>query len=204
MNNAYTLRYMRHEDIAPVVEVDKLSFPLPWSSRSYLFEINDNNSAHMVVLEADAPPRRPTGLLSSMLRRFSGPQSAETIAGYGGFWLIDGEAHISTIAVHPDYRGKGLGEVLLAGMLARSVMLKAEYSVLEVRVSNTTAISLYRKYEYEIVGRRKNYYRDNNEDAFLMHLAPINDAYLVRFGERVASLKQHVAYNDLFTQQPVR
>jgi len=194
---------MRHEDIQQVVEVDKLSFPLPWSSRSYLFEINDNDSAHMVVLETDATPRKSNGLLG-VLRRLSGPLPTETIAGYGGFWLIDGEAHISTIAVHPGFRGRGLGEVLLAGMLARSMALKAEYSVLEVRVSNATAINLYRKYEFEVVGRRKGYYRDNNEDAFLMHLAPMDDAYCTRFAERVATLKKQVAYSDLFTAQPVR
>jgi ribosomal-protein-alanine N-acetyltransferase len=203
VNNAYILRYMRHEDIPQVVEVDKLSFPIPWSSRSYLFEINDNDSAHMVVIETEAAPRRANGLMG-MLRRLGGPVPIETVAGYGGFWLIDGEAHISTIAVHPDYRGRGFGEILLAGMLARSIALKAEYSVLEVRVSNTNAINLYRKYEFEIVGRRKNYYRDNNEDAFLMHLAPIDDAYRVRFAERVAKLQDRVAYQDLFTEQPVR
>ena len=203
MNNAYILRYMRHEDIPQVIEVDKLAFPIPWSSRSYLFEINDNDSAHMVVLETEAAPRKTNGLLD-VLRRLSGPVPAETIAGYGGFWLIDGEAHISTIAVHPDFRGKGLGEILLAGMLARSFALKAEYSVLEVRVSNTAAINLYRKYEFEIVGRRKGYYRDNNEDAFLMHLAPIDEAYCARFDERVATLRKRVAYTDLFTVQTVR
>lgn len=203
MNNTYILRYMRHEDIQQVVEVDKVSFPLPWSSRSYLFEINDNDNAHMVVIEAEAAPRKPNGLLG-VLRRLSGPIPTETIAGYGGFWLIDGEAHISTIAVHPDFRGKGLGEILLAGMLARSIALKSEYSVLEVRVSNTTAINLYRKYEFEVVGRRKGYYRDNNEDAFLMHLASIDDAYCARLEERIAKLRTRVAYTDLFTAQPVR
>src|SRR5258708_23431501 len=114
---------MRHEDIPQVIEVDKLAFPIPWSSRSYLFEINDNDSAHMVVLETEAAPRKTNGLLD-VLRRLSGPVPAETIAGYGGFWLIDGEAHISTIAVHPDFRGKWVCEILLAGNVGPSLFLK--------------------------------------------------------------------------------
>src|SRR5579871_913712 len=159
----YNLRYMGLDDISQVVEVDKLSFPLPWSARSYTFEISDNTSAHMIALEAISEPS-PNGGILGALKRLGKPPGNAKIAGYGGFWFITGEAHISTIAVHPDYRGRGLGELLLAGMLLRSVDLKAEYCVLEVRVSNAPAISLYRKYEFEIVGRRKRYYRDNNED----------------------------------------
>ncbi len=183
----YNLRYMGLDDIAQVVEVDKLSFPLPWSSRSYTFEISDNASAHMIALDA-----------------ISESSQNARIAGYGGFWFITGEAHISTIAVHPDYRGRGLGELLLAGMLSRSIDLKAEYCVLEVRVSNEPAIGLYRKYEFEVVGRRKRYYRDNNEDAFLMHLAPLDEAYQERLADRVEKLKARVNYSDLLTKQPIR
>jgi ribosomal-protein-alanine N-acetyltransferase len=174
---------------------------MPWAARSYVFEIKDNNAGHMIVVEA-LPQHPPTGGLRSVFQRLTAPVVAPVIVGYGGFWLIEGEAHVSTIAVHPDYRGRGLGEVLLAGMLARSMALRAEYSVLEVRVSNESALNLYRKYEYEIVGQRKNYYRDNNEDAYLMHLAPLDEAYTTRFNERLKSLRERVPYGDLLTQQP--
>ncbi len=197
----YRLRYMRVEDIPQVVEIDRLSFPMPWAARSYVFEIRDNNAGHMIVVEA-LPQHPPAGGLRSVFQRMTAPAAAPLIVGYGGFWLIEGEAHVSTIAVHPDYRGRGLGEVLLAGMLARSMALKAEYSVLEVRVSNESALNLYRKYEYQIVGQRKNYYRDNNEDAYLMHLAPLDEAYQTRFNERLKSLRERVPYGDLLTQQP--
>lgn len=175
----YILRYMTVADIPQVLEIDRLSFALPWSQRSYEFEINDNPNGHMVVL--------------------SGPE-LDDIAGYGGMWMIDGEAHISTIATHPDVRGRNLGEALLAGMLSRAMLDDAEYSVLEVRVSNTPAIALYEKYEYEIVGRRKGYYRDNNEDAYLMHLAPMDAAYHARFAERLRRLGEQVAYLNLLAQ----
>ena len=108
----------------------------------------------------------------------NGQNATPAIIGYAGMWLIDGEAHISTIAVHPDFRSRGLGEVLLAGILSRGMFLDAEYSVLEVRVSNHSAINLYKKYEYEIVGRRKRYYRDNNEDALIMTVNNLDQAYL--------------------------
>ena len=149
-NGRYVLRYMRVEDIAQVTEVDKLSFPLPWSPRSYAFEISENRSGHMIVVETSSEVPTPKGLMG-VIQRLGGttqPAPAPVIAGYGGFWLIDGESHVSTIAVHPNFRGKKLGELLLAGMLQRSMDLAAEYSVLEVRVSNQSAINLYTKYDH--------------------------------------------------------
>jgi ribosomal-protein-alanine N-acetyltransferase len=192
---------MRLSDIPQVVEVDRLSFPSPWSARSYVFEVSDNKAGHMIVLDAmpETPPARG---LRGMFQRLSGQNPQSTIVGYGGFWLIDGEAHVSTLAIHPDYRGRGLGGVLLAGMLSRGIALEAEYSVLEVRVSNECAISLYRQYEYEIVGRRKNYYRDNDEDAFLMHLAPLDEAYQARLAARLDRLRGRVAFTDALTHYP--
>jgi ribosomal-protein-alanine N-acetyltransferase len=123
------------------------------------------------------------------------------VVGYGGCWLIAGEAHISTIAIHPNYRGKGLGELLLAGMLQRAIYLGGEYSVLEVRVSNFTARRLYEKYEYETIGRRKGYYRDNGEDALLMEVRPMDTAYQKRLVARLATLNERVAFSDQFTTQ---
>ncbi|HLY25756.1 MAG TPA: ribosomal protein S18-alanine N-acetyltransferase [Aggregatilineales bacterium] len=200
----YVLRYMRQEDITQVLDIDHLSFPLPWSARSYTFEITDNNHSHMVSLALSDRKSSSAGWLGALQRLRNGSHAHETIVGYGGFWLIDGEAHISTIAVHPHYRGKGLGELLLAGMLGRGMALDAEYSVLEVRVGNEPAISLYRKYEYEIAGRRKNYYRDNGEDAFLMNLAPLSPSYKTRFASRLEQLHQRLDYRDQFTLRPAR
>ncbi len=196
----YMLRYMHMDDIPQVVEIDRLSFPMPWSARSYAFEIQENNAGHMIVLEV-LPDAQGGNGLNGILQRLRGRYThSATIAGYGGFWLIEGEVHISTIAVHPDFRGQGLGDLLLAGMLERGMALNAEYSVLEVRVSNQPAVSLYQKYGYETVGQRKNYYRDNNEDAYLMHLAPLDDAFKARFAERLEDLHRRVPYTDLLVQ----
>ncbi|GAB4550214.1 MAG: ribosomal protein S18-alanine N-acetyltransferase [Anaerolineae bacterium] len=164
----YILRYMTLDDIPTVMEIDRLSFPLPWSANSYVFEVSDNHTAHMVVLETHTVPPR--------------------LVGFGGLWVIADESHISTIAVHPQERGKGLGEALLAGMLARAMSLGGSYCVLEVRVSNLAAVSLYRKYGFEVSGIRRRYYRDNHEDAYTMTLAPMDMPYRVRFGELVKAL----------------
>lgn len=194
------MRHMRLEDIPQVVQVDELSFPTPWSARTYQFEITNRETSHLVVLEAPGVDAGQPGGLRTFFQRLRGPKTTGgVIVGYGGCWLIAGEAHISTIAVHPAYRGRNLGELLLVGMLARAVRLEAEYSVLEVRVSNSPAQALYRKYEYEVTGVRRGYYRDNGEDAYLMEVRPLDAAYRTRLQERISALRQQVSFIDQFT-----
>ncbi len=135
MIQPYILRRMRVEDIPQVVQIDEQSFPSPWSPRTYEFEITNRETSHLVVLEAPNQLVQPRGV-GGLLRRLLGSKASPQIIGYGGCWLIAGEAHISTIAVHPDYRGRGLGELLLTGMLQRAMNLNGEYSVLEVRITN--------------------------------------------------------------------
>ncbi|OGO17142.1 MAG: ribosomal-protein-alanine N-acetyltransferase [Chloroflexi bacterium RBG_16_48_8] len=143
------VRGMMMADLQAVLDIDHLSFPIPWSERTYKYEIEENPSSHMHVVEVleDRNPR---------------------VVGYIGFWFIVDEAHISTLAVHPDYRGQGIGELLLDTALKHAVELGVKIVTLEVRVSNHAAINLYRKYDFIIVGSRPRYYRDNNEDALLM------------------------------------
>ena len=81
--------------------------------------------------------------------------------------MVD-EAHIATIASHPEWRGRGVGELLLLNMLRVAQQIQAINTTLEVRVSNQAAQNLYRKYNFEEVGRRKAYYQDNREDALIM------------------------------------
>lgn len=168
---ALTLRYMRLEDVPQVITIDKLSFDPPWSTRSYNYEITESNYSHMVVLEEDDAARPASGLrrLVQSLNRTSPPRTSRVVA-YGGLWHIVDEAHISTIATHPDERGKGYGEIVLAAMVRRSVTLNASYIVLEVRVSNVAAQALYKKYEFEIVDTKPRYYHNNGEDAYDMRL----------------------------------
>ena len=199
MKPTYIMRHMHQDDIPQVLQIDRSSFSMPWSARTYHFEINNRTTSHLVVLEALLDDGASINGLRGIVRRLRGTRESTSLVGYGGCWMIAGEAHISTIAVHPDYRGQGLGEVLLVGMLQRAIHLNSEYSVLEVRASNTTAQSLYRKYEYEVVGRRRGYYRDDGEDALLMEVRPLDAAYARRIEERVAVLCERVAYIDRFT-----
>jgi ribosomal-protein-alanine N-acetyltransferase len=146
---ATVIRRMKLNDLDTVLDIDRLSFPLPWSERTYRYELLENRSSHMYVVEVveDQIPK---------------------IVGYVGFWFIVDEAHISTLAVHPDYRGQGIGELLLRTALNGANDLDARIVTLEVRTSNAAAIRLYEKFDFKVVGSRPRYYRDNNEDALLM------------------------------------
>ena len=145
------IRAMTLEDLPAVMEIDRLSFPLPWPERSFRYEVLENPASNMLV----------AGLPGSEDHR---------PIGFAGFWLIVDEAHISTIAVHPDWRRTGVGAELLVAVLDLADRLGAEMATLEVRVSNEAAVNLYRKFGFRIVGRRPRYYRDNDEDALLMTL----------------------------------
>lgn len=169
---------MTLEDIPRVLVVDQLSFPLPWSSATYRYELTQNANSHFFV--ALAEQARGASAASHGRRAWLNPANwfrpappappdpNRPVAGYSGFWYILDEAHISTIAVHPDWRGQGVGEHLFVAMLEKALDLGAVSATLEVRVSNERAQKLYRKYAFEVVGRRKRYYRDNGEDALLM------------------------------------
>ncbi len=191
------IRKMSLEDIDQVVMLDKLSFPSPWPARTYRYEILDNEHARMFALEpGDTPLAAETRqlnwldrLLGSVIGRSNG-QSTPLI-GYSGMWHIADEAHISTIAVHPDWRGKKLGELLVWSMIRQAIRQQASQVTLEVRVSNTVAQNLYYKYGFEILGTRKGYYRDNSEDAYMMGVTRLDEDYrqkLLLFGREMAQV----------------
>lgn len=188
------IRPMQLADVETVVELDAMSFPTPWPARTYRYEISNNERATMIVLEQASPQPSSNGSgIGGWLRRLAGDQLPPvSIIGYSGMWHIADEAHVSTIAVHSAWRGYKLGELLLWNMIHRAIRLDARIVTLEVRVSNVVAQNLYRKYSFEIMGRRKGYYRDNGEDAYMMGVTPLDNDYrhqLVVFGKDLA---QHV------------
>lgn len=201
------LRYMRAADIRAVCRIDHLCFDPPWSKDSYAFEIKESKISHMVVLEEkvhQAAAVLPGG--DGWLKRFNGwlrPEGRAAVApsslivGYGGLWIIDCEAHISTLATHPGQRGRGYGEILLAGMFYKALRLKADYLVLEVRVSNAVAQNLYQKYGFRRCGRKRNYYR-NKEDAFDMRVT-LDARMRRRFGQLYQQLQQSSRFDDDFS-----
>lgn len=141
------IRRMILDDLAQVVAIDKVSFSLPWPERSFRFEITDNPASRAWVAEEDGK-----------------------VVGAIVAWLLVDEAHIATIATHPDFRRQGIASKLLVHTLQSMMNEGALTSVLEVRESNSAAQEMYRKFGFEESGRRPRYYRDNNEDAILMTL----------------------------------
>lgn len=145
------IRRMTLDDVPAVHTIDTLSFSLPWPERSFRYEVTENPISRGWVADMD-------GQIAAMLV----------------LWLIVDEAHIATIAVHPDFRRQGIGEQVLLHAL-RSVRVEgARRAFLEVRAGNAAAQAMYFKYGFEVVGIRPRYYRDNNEDALLMNLEDLS------------------------------
>ncbi|WP_291571396.1 ribosomal protein S18-alanine N-acetyltransferase [Clostridium sp. UBA4548] len=135
---------MNESNIIEVQHISKLSFPIAWSLDSLKKEL-DNKYANYIVLKL-----------------------GDKVVGFGGMWIIFDEAHITNIAVHPDYRGHGLGDILVENLLIIARQKKLIGITLEVRKSNIAAISLYEKHGFITEGIRKQYYEDNKEDAYVM------------------------------------
>jgi ribosomal-protein-alanine N-acetyltransferase len=113
---------------------------------------------------------------------------ATAVIGFAGFWLIGDEVHISTIAVHPDWRGRGLGELLLLNLLHVAAQKPATMVTLEVRTSNIGAQRMYEKYQFDHVGRRRRYYKDTGEDALIMTIPALTASY----SQFLANMKTHL------------
>jgi ribosomal-protein-alanine N-acetyltransferase len=163
--------------------IEQASFPSPWPISAYRYELNQNDLSTYLVLRqrrAEAPKGR------LHLGRLWHRAQPSPVLGYGGFWIILDEGHISTIAVHPDWRGKGLGEMMLVALIETAMLRGAEEVTLEVRVSNQVAQHLYAKYGFAQVGVRKRYYHDNNEDALIMTTPRLHEAV---FSDRYAALR---------------
>jgi ribosomal-protein-alanine N-acetyltransferase len=163
---------MRLAHMPVVMEIERESFSLPWPERAYRHELTRNEFAHYYVL-CHHTVAHASGLVSAWRRWRRGILRRPTadvgsIIGYGGFWLMYDEAHISTLAVRATQRRQGLGELLLIALLDEARRLGAARATLEVRVSNLAAQALYAKYGFQQVGRRKAYYSDNREDALIL------------------------------------
>lgn len=139
------LRKMVEEDIDYIVEIEKEAFTTPWSKEAFKTEINENKLAYYLVAEVDGKA-----------------------VAYGGIWLILNEGHITNIAVKEEYKGNGLGNKIVEGLIYHCVKLGIDNMTLEVRRSNSVAISLYEKYGFLDYGVRPNYYADDGEDAIIM------------------------------------
>ena len=135
------------DDLEEVMEIEPIAFGSHhWSRDSFINELLNPAGFYFAARE------RETGRL----------------IGYSGFWLICEEAHITTLAVHPEHRRKRVGEQLLINDIVKARQLQADWMTLEVRVSNESAQRLYSKYSFKSLGVRRNYYQDNSEDALVL------------------------------------
>ena len=147
------IRFMRLKDVDAVAAIEQATFARPWSRESFRQELTRNAVARYLVAEENG-----------------------NILGYAGAWIILDESHITNIAVREDARGRGIGRKLTAELLRVLSNLGAGYATLEVRVSNQPAQNLYKSLGFVSVGKRKRYYEDNGEDAFLMVCEHLPDA----------------------------
>ncbi len=203
----YVIERMTMSDVPRVIEIERLAYPSTWPPSAYRKELQDNRWAHYIVLrdkhitdehlavaqqEAERPRKNrpfPLSLLSNRSVAAIPPPGLASIIGFAGLWLMVDEAHITTIAMHPDYRRMGLGEFMLASLIDIAYDIGAKWVTLEVRVSNYAAQSLYRKYGFREAGLRHRYYSDNQEDALIMWTDEINSpAYRQKFTELKAKL----------------
>jgi ribosomal-protein-alanine N-acetyltransferase len=139
------IRRMEPDDVDEIWRIEQDLFSLPWSKTSILFEAGDNRTSFPIVaIDEDG------------------------IAGYSIGWFVSDELHIGNVAVARPKQGRGIGRRLLEYMLKEALDRGVSLATLEVRVSNSRAIGLYRKYGFQGVAIRKRYYGDNGEDALVM------------------------------------
>ncbi|MBN1486495.1 MAG: GNAT family N-acetyltransferase [Anaerolineae bacterium] len=172
----YHVRRMRAGDITIIAAMERQIFAEPWPLSAYIQELYFNPDAHYFVVEL-ADMR----LLEERHTWKAG--HAALLLGYIGLRVMGTEGHISTLGVSENWRGRGLGELLLLSALDEAVACGVDAISLEVRVLNEVAQALYSKYGFTILRRLTRYYRDG-EDAYLMRLAPVNADYrrqLVQF-----------------------
>ncbi len=136
---------IKREDIDELLEIERASFPSPWTREAFLTELKERSSSCFLVAKSEG-----------------------RVVGYAGFWLIFDEAHITNLAVHPGYRKKKIGERLIRFLLKLAVSKGAKRATLEVRPSSLAAQNLYKKFDFEIRSIQKGYYSDTGEDALIM------------------------------------
>ncbi|WP_037914137.1 ribosomal protein S18-alanine N-acetyltransferase [Sulfobacillus thermosulfidooxidans] len=144
------IRDMYMADLDAVMGIESHSFPTPWSRNAFQTELLENTFATYLVVE------------------FHGK-----VVAYGGMWIILDEAHVTNVAVHPDYRGHHLGEAIMMGLIERAKRAGVVRMTLEVRRSNLVAQNLYNKLGFVQLGVRRGYYTDTREDAFIMWKDPL-------------------------------
>jgi ribosomal-protein-alanine N-acetyltransferase len=173
----YIIRPMEHGDIPQVAQIDREAFPGEWVFRSqsaYERDLDNPSICHIVACtkkEEAESGERAVQRLPWFKRLFSHERQlnpSEYIVGFSGFWIMMREAHLIAIGVRNGYRRLGIGESLLITTIELAQVVNTNVVTLEVRASNAIAQALYKKYGFQVVGRRLRYYSSDGEDAIIM------------------------------------
>ena len=164
----FKISRMTLDDLDDVIKIEELSYgEHHWSRESFVGELENKLSFYNCAKTQDGQ-----------------------CVGYMGMWKILDEAHVTNLAIHPDFRRKGIAKILLANGLEECYREKIKYLTLEVRASNSNAIALYESFGFKSLGLRKKYYQNNNEDALIMWSENIfNESYKKRFEEIKQSIE---------------
>ncbi len=157
----YAIRRMARGDLHAVHALERMCFPTPWPLKSFEYELEQNPASHQWV----------------MFRQ--GADGAEQdIVGMLVAWLLVDEIHIANLSVHPDHRRQRIASRLIYTALQELEERGAVSATLEVREGNHAAQHLYRRFGFQLVGRRPGYYQDSGEDAILMTLFDLDKDHL--------------------------
>ena len=166
-------------EVSEVVALDQICLGGLWQKEAYLREI-DSDKSTLIAIHLSQP---------EFDNRFK-------IIGMGCLWSIVDEAHITLLAVHPDYRRLGLGQLLLFELLKDAIARELAWATLEVNENNLAAVNLYQKYGFQIAGKRKNYYQPAGDDALVLWLKNIQqDDFKTKLAQWQQQLNQRFSIN---------
>jgi len=176
----FRVRPMTPADLQQVVLIDWMSFDMPWPLSAFQHELGNDKARCWVVETTLTGPLAYHSPIEIAVQNFTVPAGERAVVAVLVLWHILDEAHIATIATHPGYRRHGLAEMMLRLALADAARSDVVFVHLEVRAGNIAAQKLYEKFGFEVVGRRKGYYKDNGEDALLMTLSRLSNVLTER------------------------
>lgn len=195
----YIVDRMHVRDVPAVVEIERASFLTPWPAGAYVRELEQNALARYVVVrevgaDGDVPDPRPrTSWVPDFLR--PGTREDRSVVAYAGMWLMIDEAHVTSVAVRPEWRGRGLGLLLMWAMFDVGAAAGARWLTLEVRPTNAVARAMYANLGFREAGIRPRYYTDNGEDAVIMWSEEIgSEAHSARVRALEATLSGRFAW----------
>ena len=150
------LRRLALADLLAIEEIERRSYPTPWSRSMFAGELAKPSSICLGAFAADEEEGRLLGYL--------------VVSRYVDAW------HVMNVAVAPEQRRRGIATTLLARLFELTAGRSRRGYTLEVRVSNAEAIALYERLGFEARGIRRGYYTDNREDALIMWKDPVREA----------------------------